>query len=221
MDAAWYERQEVKDKLIVFGCAIQGVAPYEVIIEPDPAKCRDGCCGFESRRITVNPTAFSVPAQEQYLLTKALLVHEAGHRRHSSPASLPSPVREIANILDDERVERRMCHEFVGVKWPIFRLAARFYEQSRPIDKTSDKRNEVVSYFLQLRWATRIGLPVKGGLSPRNQLLWEKVEPFVYEAWQAESSDIVNRNADRIAEILSFSPKPQQITKDNARKEGL
>jgi hypothetical protein len=208
MDVAWYERDEVKDKLIVFGRAMQGVAPYEVIIEPDPAKCRGGCCGFDSRRITVNPTAFSVPAQEQYLLTKALLVHEAGHRRHSSPASLPSPVREIANILDDERVERRMCQEFVGIKWLISKLAGRFYEQSRPIDETSDKRNEVVSYFLQLRWATRIGLQVKGGLSPKNQLLWEKVKPFVDEAWQAEGSDIVHGNAARIAEILSLSPKP-------------
>lgn len=215
MNTAWYERDEVKDKLIVFGRAIQGVSPYKVIIEPNPAKCRAGCCCFVNRRITVNPAAFSVPDQEQYLLTKALLVHEAGHKRHSIPTLLPSPAREIANILDDERVESRMWAEFVGVRWLITKLAARFYEETLPVDEASDKQREVVSYFLQLRWARRIAQPIKGGLSPRNQSLWEKVEPLVYEAWQTESPDTVNRSAVRIAEILSY-----KIT-NNLRKKGI
>lgn len=215
MDVAWYEREEVKDKLIVFGRAIQGPAPYDVVIEPDRARCHSGWRSFDSRRIVVNPTLFPVSAQEQYLLTKALLVHEAGHRRCSNPTLLPSPVREIANILDDERIERRMWQEFVGVRWLITKLARRFYEQAAVIDDTSDRRREVISYLLQLRWATRIGMPVKGGLSRTNQLLWERVKPFVDEAWQAESSDIVDRDATRIAEILGSQ------TTNNLRKEVL
>lgn len=215
MDVAWYQREEVRDKLIVFGRAIQGPGPYDVVIEPDRAKCHSGWCSFDSRRIAVNPTLFAVPAQEQYLLTKALLVHEAGHRRYSSPTLLPSPAREIANILDDERVESRMWRDFVGVRWLITKLAGRFYEQAAAIDDTSDRRYEVVSHFLQLRWATRIGLPVKGGLSTKNQLLWEEVKPLVDEAWQAESSGVVERNAARIAEILGCQ------TNNNLRKEVL
>jgi len=215
MDVAWYEREEVKDKLLVFGRAIQGAYPYDVILEPDPAKCRGGFCSFDRRIICVNPTVFSVPAQEQYLLTKALLVHEAGHKRHSTPTSVASPVREIGNILDDERVERLMCREFVGIRWLITKLAGRFYEDARLIDSTSDRGNEVVSYFLQLRWATRIGRSVKGELSQDNQRLWARVEPLIYEAWDAEASEVVDRNASMIAEMLECY-KP-----NNTRKEGL
>lgn len=214
MDAAWYEREEVKDKLLVFGRAIQGAYPYGVVLEPDSAKCRGGFCSFDRRAIAVNPTVFPVPAKEQYLLTKALLVHEAGHKRHSQPMSLPSPVREIANILDDERVERLMCREFVGIRWLITKLAARFYEDAKPIDPTSDRPYEVVAYFLQFRWATRIGKPVKGTLSASNEQLWAKVEPLVHEAWDAETPAVLNRNAARIAEILEGKKH------NNLKKEG-
>lgn len=202
MIVPWYEKENIRDELTVFGRAIQGVGSYEVVIEPDPTKCRTGCCSFDARRISVNPTLFEAPDTEQYQLTKALLVHEAGHRRHTAPNWLPDIVREIANILEDERVERRMHDEFVGLRWLIHKLAARFHEEAEPIDNASDMPQKVVSHFLQLRWAKRIGQPVKGGLSLKNQVLWQKVEPLVYESWEAAHSMIVNRNAARIAKIL-------------------
>ncbi|MHB1459536.1 MAG: hypothetical protein ACYC0V_21705, partial [Armatimonadota bacterium] len=182
MTVPWYENENVRDKLMIFGRAIQGVGPFEVVIEPDPTKCHSGLCSFDSRRISVNPTLFKLPAIEQYQLTKALLVHEGGHRRHTAPTVLPDIVREIANILEDERVESRMWEEFVGVRWLIKKLAARFYQETTPIEKTSDRPDRVVCYFLQFRWAKRINQPIKGGLSPRNELLWKNVEPFVYES---------------------------------------
>jgi hypothetical protein len=103
MIVPWYEKKAIRDELILFGRAIQGVWPYEVIIEPDPAKCHSGLCSFNARKILVNPTLFKAPAAEQFLLTKALLVHEAGHRRHTDPTWVLDTVREIANILEDER----------------------------------------------------------------------------------------------------------------------
>lgn len=204
MTIPWYERKVPKDELVIFGRAIQGVAPYRVVIEPDSTKCHSGICCFDKQEIAVNPTLFNAPETEQYELTKALLVHEAGHRRYTTPTTLPVIVREIANILEDERVESRMWEEFIGVRWLIRKLAAMFYEEATPISINSDMPHKVVSYFLQLRWANRIGQPVKGSLSERNQSLWEIVEPLVYESWNAPRSEIVNRNAGRIAEILNI-----------------
>lgn len=204
MTIPWYEWKEIKDELVMFGRAIQGVAPYRVVIEPDPTKCHSGICRFDEQKISVNPTLFDASEQEQRQLTKALLVHEAGHRRYTDPVVLPVIISAIANILEDERVESLMWRDFIGVRWLIKKLAARFYEEATPIDSSSDMPHEVASYFLQLRWANRIGQPVKGSLSEKNQSLWEKVEPLVYESWNAKGSEIVNRNAGRIAEILNI-----------------
>ena len=205
MDDQWYERQDVKDQLLIFGRGIQGINPFDVILEPNPEKCYSGCCSFTDRKITVNPTLFSTPAREQYLLTKGLLVHEAGHRRHTTPFYLPPITWEIANILEDERVENRMHEEFIGVQWLIHKLARRFYEDSRHLDPTSESPEEVVAYFLQLRWALRIGQPVKGALSPLNQQLWEEIKPLVFEAWHAANTESVNQHAEEITEILGLT----------------
>lgn len=74
MAVPWYEQADARDRLLVFGRAIQGVDPYQVTIEPNERLCHSGCCSFDLRRISVNPTIFPVPATEQYQLTKALLV---------------------------------------------------------------------------------------------------------------------------------------------------
>ncbi|HEY3376381.1 MAG TPA: hypothetical protein VGL77_02710 [Armatimonadota bacterium] len=204
MDDVWYERPDVRAQLITFGRGMQGRDPFDVILEPDPLKCHSGSCSFAAHTIIVNPTLFAVPAKTQYILTKGLLVHEAGHRRYTTPLYLPPVTWEIANVLEDERVEQKMCEEFIGVRWLITTLATQFYKDSRLIDPTSDSLNEVVAYFLQLRWAQRIGQPVKGELSPFNQQLWEVVKPLVFDAWQADTTAAVNRIAEDITEILGF-----------------
>jgi len=204
MTVPWYEWRNVRDRLITFGRAIQGVSPYRVIVEPDPGKCPSGYCNSTRRQIAANPSIFALPPKDQYQLTKAILVHEAGHRRFTTPAKLPPLVHRMANILEDERIERHMCDQFAGVRWLVKRLSRALYEESQPVDENSDSPGEVVAYFLQLRWAKRTGLPIKGGLSPANQALWRKVEPLVHEAWQAEDSELVARNAAEIVRILGL-----------------
>lgn len=211
MDGPWYEKASLREQLSAFGRALQGPSPYHVVLEPNHARCRSGYCNFTAQTIVVNPTLFAAPADEQYQLTKALIVHEAAHRRFTVPQRLPSIVRKVANILEDERVERRMCAEFPGVRWHISQLAERFYEQSRTISESSDNPAEVVIYSLQLRWANRACKPVKGSLSPSNQFLWKEVKGLVHEAWQAESSHDVNDCAKRIVRALGLrEPDPRQ-----------
>jgi hypothetical protein len=204
MDARWYKREDMRKRLIAFGRVMQGADPYDVVIDADSSRCPSGYCSFTRKRIAVNPIAFPVSPDEQYQLTKALLVHEAGHRRFTTAKRLPSLIREVANILEDERVERRMCEQFVGVHWLVRQLSEQFYERARPVDRASDLPDEVVLYFLQLRWAERIGCPVKGSLSARNQQLWESIAPLVYESWQANSSRDVDDNAAQIVVDLGF-----------------
>lgn len=205
MGCAWYEQENIRDQLILFGRAVQGVHPFDVLIEPDPIKCHSAYCNFTSKRIAVNPTFFPLSPSEQYMLTKALLIHEAAHRRYSMPEPLPGLVREVANILEDERVDRKMCSEFAGAEWFLKVMSHEFLKRAKPIDSSSNSPEAVVFYFLQLRWANRAGEKIKGSLSPANQALWEKIKPLVIEAWQADNPGIVNRNAYEIVSALGFS----------------
>lgn len=205
MTVPWYEWRNIRNKLIIFGRAVQGVSPYRVLVEPDRAKCPSGYCNFSRREIATNPSLFpDLIPKDRFHLTRAILVHEAGHRRFTTPNKLSPLVHQVANILEDERVERQMCEEFAGVRWLVRRLSHALYEDSKPLDEKSDSSGEVVAYFLQLRWAKRLGLPIKGGLSIKNRELWQKVEPLVYESWQAETSQIVDRNAGEIVRTLGL-----------------
>ncbi|MBI4295297.1 MAG: hypothetical protein HY669_03930, partial [Chloroflexi bacterium] len=146
---------------------------------------------------------------------------EAGHRRYTTPHKLTSVVHHVANILEDERIERLMCQEFAGLRWLIRKLSGVLYDEAKPVEESSSSPGEVVGYFLQLRWAKRMGQPIKGSLSPHNRELWEKVEPLVYQSWQAENSDIVDRNAQEIVRILGLKePDIPQWVKDILDKLG-
>jgi hypothetical protein len=204
MSVPWYEWRNIRNRLVVFGRAVQGVSPYRVTIEPDQSKCPSGYCNFSMREIAANPNLFALTPKEQYQLTKAILVHEAGHRRFTTPHKLSPLIHRVANILEDERIERQMCDEFAGVRWLVHKLSKILYDESKPVDEGSDSPGEVVAHFLQLRWAKRINLPIKGSLSPKNQGLWQKIESLVYESWQADTSEVVDRNAEEIVRILGL-----------------
>ena len=100
MTLPWYEWRNIRNRLFAFGSAVQGVSPYQMELEPDPAKCPSGYTNFAKRLIMVNPTLFEVTPEAQYLLTKAVLCHEAGHRRFTTPTRLPSHVHMVSNLLE-------------------------------------------------------------------------------------------------------------------------
>ena len=52
----WYDWRNVRESLVIFGRAIQGVSPYTVVIEPDEKTCATGYCNFSRRRIAVMPS---------------------------------------------------------------------------------------------------------------------------------------------------------------------
>jgi hypothetical protein len=205
MSVPWYEWRHIRNRLLAHARAVQGVSPYRVVLEPDRSKCPSGYTNFSQRLIMVNPTMFEVTPEEQYQLTKAVLCHEAGHRRFTTPSTLPSHVHFVANILEDDRVERVMEEEFAGVRSLLKKLSEELLNQALPLDPASEDPTQVLSYILQLRWAVRSGLWVKGELSPGNWSLWEQVSPLVQEAWSAESSLVCDRNAHEIIRILGIT----------------
>lgn len=204
MTLPWYEWRNIRDRLFAFGSAVQGVSPYTMELEPDPAICPSGYTSFSKRLIMVNPTLFDVRPEDQYLLTKAVLCHEAAHRRFTTPTSLPSHIHMVSNLLEDERIEKLMEQEFAGVRHLLKRLSEQMLKDARPLEPESDDPAEVLSYILQSRFADRSGLPVRGELSAANKRLWIEVAPLVWGAWYSDSSVVCDANAEEILNILGI-----------------
>jgi hypothetical protein len=204
MAVPWYEWRHIRSRLLGYARAVQGVFPYRVALEPDRSKCPSGYTNFSKRLIMVNPVMFETSPEEQYQLTKAVLCHEAGHRRFTTPSALPPHIHFVSNLLEDERIEKLMEEEFAGIRSLLRKLSEEMLKEARPLDPASDDPVQVLNYILQLRWSERCGEPVKGKLSPANQDLWERVKPLVYDAWTAESSIICDRNAEELVSILGI-----------------
>jgi nitric oxide reductase activation protein len=201
---AWYDWQNLRKRLTVFGRALQGASPYRVLIESDPARCATGYCNFTRRIIAVNPAAFpDLRPRAAFEVTKALLVHEAGHRRFTTPLDLPRVVHLVVNILEDERIERAMADEFAGVRHLLGLLRTKLYADS-PGLKPTDDPGQILAASLQYRWANALGQPLKGALSELNQRRWERVRPLVEHAWEAPDTREVERLARQIVEILDL-----------------
>lgn len=207
MAIPWYEWRPIRNRLLSYGRAVQGVSPYHIELEPDKSKCSSGYTNFARRLIAVNPTMFETSPEEQYELTKAVLCHEAGHRRFTTPSNLLVHIHLVSNILEDERVERLMEEAFAGIRPLLKKLSAELLKEVRPLEAESDDPTQVLNYMLQLRWATRASLPVQGELSSRNQQRWVEVAPLVYQAWMAETSAVCDRNAEEIVRILGIKER--------------
>jgi hypothetical protein len=204
----WYDWRNVCQSLVTFGRAIQGVSPYTVVIEPDTGKCETGFCNFTTRRIAVNPKLFpDRTPKDQYALTKALLVHEAGHRRFTTPGEAKGVLHLVINILEDERIERLMSESFAGLRHLVTALSAAMYTNAQPLDATSESSGEVLAAILQARWAEKTGQSLKGSLSPKNQKLAEKVMPLARQAWIAPETATVEGIAREVVAILGLTEK--------------
>jgi hypothetical protein len=198
----WWQWRNIQERLTLFGRALQGPQPYRVELAAEPGLT--GLTDFGRRLIRVNPDMVpGLRPRQGYDVTKAVLCHEAGHRRFTTPAELPAVVHMVSNILEDQRIESLMMEEFAGTRRLIRALTELLYDRSPELEATDDP-GQVVAAALQYRWAYRLGLPLKGNLSAPNRGLWERVKPLVERAWVASSSLEVDRIARRIVRILGL-----------------
>ena len=208
----WYEWRNVRERLVTFGRAVQGIAPYKVEIQTDGGKCPTAYCDYTHRVIAVNPSVLpeALP-KEQYTLTRALLVHEAGHRRFTTPIKAGKLLHQVINILEDQRIEYLMCDSFSGLRHLIAFLAGAFYATSPSLSADDQTPGQVIAALLQIRWAEHLGLPLKGTLSAKNQALYERCLPLAKEAWSAPDTETVHTLAQQIIDILAMRESLKSI----------
>ena len=210
----WYEWRTHTNRLQAWSRAVQGTNPYKVEFEPNSLKCPTAYTDFGKRLMRVNPEFAGKTPREQYNFTKALLSHEAGHKRFTTPDKSLSPlVAQISNILEDERIERLMEAEFSGVRPLLKRLNEAILDKAPELSPESENKGDVLNYALQWRWSLRSGMPVKGSLSTPNQALWALCEPLVRECWTAETSETSDKNAAEIARILDLIEPDSELQK--------
>lgn len=202
MAIKWWQWKNIQEKLRLFGVAVQGPEPYRIEFADDPGLT--GLTDFETRLVRVNPELIpGLRPRDAYEITKAVLCHEAGHRRFTTPTRLSPVVHMVSNILEDQRIESLIMEEFAGTRPFIYGLTKAMYGQSPELETTDDP-GQVVAAALQHRWAVRLGLGLKGSLSSANQAKWEEVRPLVEMAWVASSSVEVDRIARRIVRMLGL-----------------
>ncbi len=207
MALRWWQWRNIQEKLRLYGRALQGPMPYRIEFADEPNLT--GLTDFSRRLVRVNPEMIpGLRARQAYDITKAVLCHEAGHRRFTTPVKLPPVVHMVSNILEDQRIESLMMEEFAGTRQLIRSLTERLFELSPDLE-AGDDPGQVVAAALQYRWAYRLDASLKGELSVVNQERWERVKPLVEAAWVASSSLEVDRYAERIVEILNL--KDHQI----------
>jgi len=202
MAIRWWQWRNIQERLRLFGRAVQGPEPYRIEFADDPGLT--GLTDFEARLIRVNPEMVpGLRPRRGYEITKAVLCHEAGHRRFTTPAKLPAVVHMVSNILEDQRIESLMMEEFAGTRPLIRDLTEALYDRSPELEPADDP-GQVVAAALQYRWAYRLGQPLKGELSPTNRERWDRVRPLVEKAWVAATSTEVDRIAGRIVRMLDL-----------------
>ena len=107
MAIKWWQWRNIQERLRLYGVALQGPEPYRIEFADDPGLT--GLTDFELRLVRVNPELIpGLKPREAYDITKAVLCHEAGHRRFTTPAKLPAVVHMVSNILEDQRIESLM-----------------------------------------------------------------------------------------------------------------
>ena len=202
MALRWWQWKHIEERLRHWGRALQGVEPYRIELVDEPGLT--GLTNFTQRLIKVNPEMIrGLKPREGYEITKAVLCHEAGHRRFTTHAELNPVVHMVSNILEDQRIESLMMEEFAGTRPLIRRMTEALYEQSPALEATDDP-GQVVGAALQYRWAVRLGLGLKGELSEINKDRWEQVRPMAEEAWVAASTKEVDLIAWRIVTLLGI-----------------
>jgi hypothetical protein len=202
MAMKWWQWRNIQEKLRLYGRAVQGVDPYRIEFADEPGLT--GITDFEERLVRVNPELVpGLRPRQAYDITKAVLCHEAGHRRFTTPTRLPPVVHMVSNILEDQRIESLIMEEFAGTRPLIHALTRALYDLSPDLEATDDP-GQVVAAALQYRWGYRLGMPLKGVLTAGNQAKWDEVRPLVEKAWVADSSLKVDRIARRIVQILGL-----------------
>jgi hypothetical protein len=159
--------------------------------------------------IQVNPQLF--PEQDvevQFRLTQGLLAHECGHAWFTSswPDQSETILQELANMLEDQRIEGGICILYPGVAPAICLLGDLMY--ANLAKAAGDPSQQAYCCCLAWRWAhSRTGeqeMFERLGISSAGQRLWHEIQPMVEQAWMAADTAKVISLAREILGLLDL-----------------
>lgn len=139
------------------------------------------------------------------LALRALIAHEAGHVRFSCAKPEGEQLGMLWNILEDERIERRMAHAHRHARVSLvdaFDLLGDVYLTNGLASLRSrgvaPQDANLLWWALVWRWAHDQPLFNHRPLDPR----WAQVRPLVEAAWVAETSEDVVDLARQILQLI-------------------
>lgn len=180
----WYEWHTVRDRLRAFlSYCLRGKKGYGMRLVP--GQWGIGFCDMEKNYIQANPTYWGSTQNQQFLITKAVLNHEAGHARFSSLASIvnTSPaLKNMFNLLEDYRIEWIMSQESIESE-KLFLYLRKYLNNMTPplseyITKLGADNPELVIHMI-FRW--RLGKDPSDNqqLSDITKRRWKVVKPWI------------------------------------------
>jgi len=143
----WYEWPSIRESLRSYGRSFLGNSGYRIeFTVPDTIKAAGfvGACDQHARIVHVSPEAVvwgmsrGDTPQDQFNVTRGVMVHEVGHarftrydtRRFDAGDKRAFITHQVFNVLEDERIERAMGGMYSFTKPPLRTLAASMAEQN-------------------------------------------------------------------------------------------
>jgi hypothetical protein len=213
----WWWHREVQTRLSKWTLALLRGRPYQVQIDNQGT----GYSDFANKIIQANAQLFPTLAVEpQFRLTQAILAHEVGHVLFTQGwKGNGSILKQLVNMLEDERIERCMRILYPGISVAFNVLGDRMLLQQGNLVDLNPGRQAVLCCLIW-RWAhSRWGIesfPSRLMMSHKGHELWNLVRPLVEQAWDARSTDEVQVLAKKILDILHISPEePPSFIKNN------
>ena len=175
------------------------------------------------RSIGINPTSVGKTPREQWIGSRAMAAHEAGHANYTgSSLGEGATLHHLSNILEDQRIEWLICKAFPALtKEMRAKNRWRWNAESAPT-AANDNPYHILAAALLHRWEWWLGirtlkrkrkaiksLASKIVLCTENQKRWDTVRSWVEEAWVASSSDEVVAIAKRILDFLKIPETPE------------
>jgi hypothetical protein len=229
MSAPWWIWRPVQTRLSKWTLALLQGKRYRIDLSPNGTGYHDS----DSKVIHANPEMFPKEADERkFRLTQGILAHEVGHALFTNtwPTKSENVLRQMVNILEDQRIERAIAVLYPGVEPAIRELGDLCYADISAledndllsIEHEDEAAYRVVQACLAWRWAhartnaldmlRRVGLAEHNDAAKDGRKLWRQVLPLVEASWSAQHTGEVIKLAREILEILGLPEGYPAIT---------
>ncbi len=211
----WGILRKNKAKLNGIGRALQGKGSFPIEIDTEQTHT-PGLTDWTNKQVRVNPEWFAMhDPEQQWELSKDVLIHEAAHRRFTGPLKISGgTIHNLWNLLEDGRIEGQMVDLYPHLEDRLNHLCKTMTQYSGRVGAPLDTPfNRIWTYSMYKRAGQEYfdSCDVEAWIS-KDWDQWEDVKPLVDEAFTAEDSEDVLRIAREILDILGIDgeePSPQ------------